>query len=101
MKDCLTSSVPGRVATWRTQLLVDLIKCLDELFVLERVILTTLRGYSSRIGDWSEPTHTTSQQYAIAVEKHTNRFNFHFYHNRDLVKESSASVLRTCLFDCL
>ena len=38
------------------------------------VILTTLRGYFSRIGDLSKPTHypNTTRQQQVVIEQHTD-----------------------------
>ena len=74
MKDLLTGLVYGRVATWRTQLLLDLLDDLKQ-FTVQCVILPTLRGGLARIGDWSDPTHctnSTSQQQVAAAGQQTD-----------------------------
>ena len=77
MKDLLTGCVCGRVATWRTQLLLNSPEGLHELFILQGITQATLRGGLGRIGDWSDPTHCTSQQEIAATEQQTNRFGSH------------------------
>ena len=78
MKDLLTGCVRGRVATWGTQLLLDLPEGLYKLFILQGVTQAALRGGLARIGDWSDPTYCTSQQQVAATEQQTDRIGNHY-----------------------